>query len=107
MKLIGLHIEDDNILRITCKKKWYEGYLEEIDKITYYLKAKDLSYKYLGWQFDENNNIVFTFILHDYEKDIKPYLFNDEGSELVVPKLDDDQLKLLEKEIKKYIKTVD
>lgn len=74
MKLIDLRIVNDNTLKITCKKKWYKSYLEETYKFTRYLKAKNLNFKYLGWGFDENKNIVFTFILRDFEKDIKPYL---------------------------------
>lgn len=74
MKLIDISIENDNILKITCKRKWYESYLEEINKITYFLKAKNLGDKYYGWSFDKNKNIVFTFILRDFDKDIKPYI---------------------------------
>lgn len=74
MKLIDLSIENDNILKITCKRKWYKSYLEEINKITYFLRAKNLRDKYCGWSFDKNKNIVFTFILRDFDKDIKPYI---------------------------------
>ena len=74
MKIISFDIKDNNKLEITCKCKWYKSYLKEIDKLAYNLKAKDLNYKYLGWDFDENRNIIFTFILRDFDKDIKPYL---------------------------------
>lgn len=74
MKIIGFNIKDDRLLEITCKCKWYKSYLEEIDKLTYFLKAKDLNCKYLGWNFDKNENIVFTFVLRDFDRDIKPYM---------------------------------
>ena len=74
MKVIKLEIEDDCLLKITCKCPWYKSYLEEIEKITSELKAKDLHYKYLKWHFDIKGNIVFTFRLLDADKDIKPYI---------------------------------
>ncbi len=74
MKIIGIDIKDDCLLKITCKCPWYKSYLKEIDKLTCYLKAKDLHYKYFGWSFDENDNIVFKFRLLDADKDIKPYI---------------------------------
>jgi len=81
VKIVGINIKDDYLLEIICKCSWYKSYLEEIDKLTYYLKAKDLHYKYLGWSFDKNKNIVFTFRLLDADKDIKPYLLKGEDKE--------------------------
>ena len=74
MKIIKFEIVDDCLLQITCKCKWYKSYLEETKKLTDGLSSKDLHYKYLGWSFDINNNIVFTFRLLDADKDIKPYI---------------------------------
>ena len=45
MKLIGIDIKDDCLLKITCKCAWYKSYLEEIEKLTYYLKAKVSKYE--------------------------------------------------------------
>lgn len=74
MKLLKIEIKDDSLLEITCKRPIFKSYLDEVDKLTCYLKAKDLHYKYYGWSFDINKNIVFTFKLLDLDKDIKPYL---------------------------------
>lgn len=75
MKLIKFEIKDDCFLEITCKRpSIFKSYLEEIDKMENNLKSKDLGYKYLGSSIDINGNIVFTFRLLDFEKDIKPYI---------------------------------
>lgn len=75
MKLIKFEIKNDCLLEITCKKpSIFKSYLEEIGKIEDNLKSKDLGYKYLGSSIDINGNIVFTFRLLDFEKDIKPYI---------------------------------
>lgn len=75
MKLIKFEIKNDCLLEITCKKpNIFKSYLEEINKIVENLKSRDLGYKYLGWSFNCEKNIVFTFRLLDAEKDIKPYL---------------------------------
>ena len=75
MKLLKFEIKDDSILEITCKRPaWYKSYLEEVEKVIEDMRAKDLGYKYYGWHFDIDKNIVFTFKLFDYDKDVKPYL---------------------------------
>lgn len=75
MKIIKFEIEEECLLKITCKRpSIFKSYLEEIEKITSDLRAKYLSYKYFGWSFDKDNNIVFTFRLLDGDKDIKPYI---------------------------------
>lgn len=75
MKLIKFEIEDDCLLKITCKRpNMFKSYLEEIEKVISDMKAKDLGYKYFGWSFDIKGNMVFTFRLLDADKDIKPYL---------------------------------
>lgn len=96
MKIISFDIKNDNKLEITCKCKWYKSYLEEIDKLTYYLKAKDLNYKYLGWNFDENRNIIFTFLLRDFDKDVKPYTRNEKENIAKMGKLQQENKKLKE-----------
>ena len=73
MKLIKIEIEDDTLLKITCKPSLFKSYLKEIDKITEDMRAKDLRYKYFGLSFDKNKNIVLAFRLLDADKDIKPY----------------------------------
>lgn len=74
MKVIKFEIVHDCLLKITCKKpNIFKSYLEEIEKIVSDMRAKELGYKYFGWSFDIDNNIVFTFRLLDADKDIKPY----------------------------------
>ena len=73
MKLIKIEIENDTLLKVICKPSLFKSYLKETDKILEDLKAKDLHYKYFGWNFDKDKNIVFVFRLLDADKDIKPY----------------------------------
>ena len=74
MKLIKFEIEDDCLLKITCKRpNIFKSYLEEIEKISGDMRANKLGYKYYGWSFDVDGNIVFIFRLLNLEKDIKPY----------------------------------
>ena len=74
MKLLNMYIENDYILKLIFKKSRFNNYELTIGKVVDNLKARELEYKYLGWEFDANKNIVFSFRLLDYGKDIKPYI---------------------------------
>ena len=73
MKLLKFEIIDDMILEITVKKPIFASYLDEINKLTEDLHARELGYKYMGWYLDIKKNIVFKFRLLDWEHDVKPY----------------------------------
>lgn len=74
MKLLNMYIENDYILKLVFKKPRFNNYELTIGKVVDNLKARELEYKYLGWKIDTNKNIVFSFRLLDYGKDIKPYM---------------------------------
>ena len=74
MKLLNMYIENDYILKLIFKKPRFNNYELTIGKVVDNLKARELEYKYLGWEIDTNMNIVFSFRLLDYGKDIKPYM---------------------------------
>lgn len=82
MKLLNMYIENDYILKLIFKKPRFNNYESTIGKVVNNLKARELEYKYLGWKIDTNKNIVFSFRLLDYGKDIKPYMNKENIEEI-------------------------
>ena len=50
--------------------------------MSYYdYKFKDNNEKYIGCGISKNGEIILTFVLRDYESDIKPYIENENRKE--------------------------
>lgn len=73
MKIIRFETENNNILKVVCKKGWNKNHFKTITTVTD-LKMRGLPDSYLGWSFDKDNNIIFRFVLRNYETDLKPYI---------------------------------
>lgn len=66
-------------INIVIKKPLFKKVKEIISYYDY--KFKDNNEKYLGCVISKNGEIILTFVLRDYESDIKPYIENENRKE--------------------------